>query len=66
MDFDLFRDLNGFAAAHDGFEDTVRVFVQLSLVVFGGLIVLLFLTQRGPGRLEARRSALAARRRNSA
>lgn len=60
MDLDLFRDLNGFAAAHDGFEDAIRVFVQLSLVVFGGLILLLFLTQRGPGRLEARRSALAA------
>ncbi|MEZ5101609.1 MAG: phosphatase PAP2 family protein [Thermoleophilia bacterium] len=60
MDLDVFRALNGFAAAHDGFEDTVRVFVQLALVVFGGLVILLFVTQRGPERIETRRSALAA------
>lgn len=47
-------------ALHDGIEDTVLRFEQLSEVLFAGAIVLIFLLARGPDAARPRRAAVAA------
>lgn len=56
MDYSLFHTLNNFAAAHDGFEDTLRFYAQLSEILFLAGLVALFAV----GRPEGRRAAVAA------
>jgi undecaprenyl-diphosphatase len=56
VDYSLFRALNDFAASHDGFEDVLRVYAQLSEFLFlGGLVAFGLLGGR-----EGRRAVAAA------
>ncbi|MFL5896583.1 MAG: phosphatase PAP2 family protein [Thermoleophilaceae bacterium] len=55
MDYRLFRSINDFMAAHDGVEDPLRVYVQVSEVLFLAALVLLFLVTP-----RLRRAAVAA------
>ena len=41
-DYHLFRSANNFAAAHDGFEDPLRAYVQVSEILFVAGLALLF------------------------
>ena len=56
MDYELFRAINNFAAAHDGIEDPLRAYVQVSELVFVLGLAALFLFLRP----EIRRAAVAA------
>ncbi len=60
MDVDLLRALNDFAAAHDGVEDTVTAYVGFSVLLFAGLLAVLFFVVRGSRRLQGPRAAVAA------
>jgi len=56
LDYDLFRSANDFAAAHDGFEDPLKAYVQASEILFVAGIVALFVF----GTPLVRRAAVAA------
>src|SRR3954447_25756008 len=56
LDYDLFRSANNFAAAHDGFEDPLKAYVQASEILFVAGIVALFVF----GAPLVRRAAVAA------
>ena len=56
LDYTLFRSLNDFAAHHDGAEDPLKAYVQVSEFLFAGAVVLLFVVS---GELR-RRAAVAA------
>jgi undecaprenyl-diphosphatase len=56
MDYQLFRTINNFAAAHDAIEDPLRVYVQASEILFVLGLAALFLFLRP----EIRRAAVAA------
>jgi undecaprenyl-diphosphatase len=56
MDFDIFRAINNFAAAHDALEDPLRAYVQASEILFVLGLAALFLFLRP----EIRRAAVAA------
>lgn len=56
MDLDILNALNGFAAAHDAFEDPVTFYNTVSVFLFAGLLAVLFLL----GRRQGARAAVAA------
>jgi len=56
VDLDLFKALNDFAAAHDAFEDPVTLYNNASVILFAGLLAVLFLL----GRRQGARAAVAA------
>lgn len=56
MDVDLLKALNGFAAAHDAFEDTATFYTRVSVILFAGLLAALFLVVRGAGRRQGPRA----------
>ena len=61
MDLELLKMLNGVSAANDGFEDAITAYVGLSVPLFAGLLVLLFVLVPRRGRRESsRHGALAA------
>ena len=49
MDLDLLKTLNDFAAAHDAFEDPVTFYNKVSILLFAGLLAVLFLFGRRQG-----------------
>jgi undecaprenyl-diphosphatase len=53
VDFFLLRQLNGYAAGHDGMEDVVKAYVGVSEILFAGLLVLGFLMLGRTGRRAA-------------
>jgi undecaprenyl-diphosphatase len=56
VDYQLFRTINNFAAAHDAIEDPLRAYVQVSEILFVLGLAALFLFLRP----EIRRAAVAA------
>ena len=60
MDYSGLHALNRFALGNDWFEDPVRVFGQLSEVIFVALLAALFLGRGRWGSQSARRAAIAA------
>lgn len=56
MDLNILNALNGFAAAHDAFEDPVTFYNTGSVFLFAGLLAVLFLL----GRRQGARAAVAA------
>jgi undecaprenyl-diphosphatase len=60
MDWSLVHALNGFLFHHDGVEDPLLAFVEISEALFAGTIVLVFLIAHGAHRLQWRRAAVAA------
>jgi undecaprenyl-diphosphatase len=60
MDFTLLKDLNDFAARHDGFEDIAGVIAQNSEWVFIGLLAVLFLATGKWESRNARHGVVAA------
>jgi undecaprenyl-diphosphatase len=60
MDYSLFHALNGFAAGHDGFEDVLRAYAQISEPMFAIGLVTLFVLARGEGRRAAVAAGLGA------
>lgn len=57
MDYALLRDVNGWARAHDGVEDLLLRYAQVSELIFVAMVAALFVLLRGP---EHRRAAIAA------
>src|SRR2546423_355391 len=60
MDYHLFRSINDFAANHDGIEDPLKAYVQVSEIVFAAGLVLLFLLSRPSVRRAVVSAALSA------
>lgn len=60
MDFTLFRDLNGLAYHHDGFEDVLRFFTVNAELIFIALLAVLFLARGRWGSRNARHGVIAA------
>jgi undecaprenyl-diphosphatase len=56
MDYQLFKAINNFSAAHDGVEDLLKAYVQASEIIFAAGLVALFLAWRP----DARRAIVAA------
>jgi undecaprenyl-diphosphatase len=60
VDWTLFKDLNGFAANHDGFEDVLRFFALDAQYFFIGLLAVLFLARGKWESRNARHGVIAA------
>lgn len=60
MDWSLLHSLNDFMAGHDGVEDVLLFYVEISEALFVATLALVFLFARGPGRALWRRATLAA------
>jgi undecaprenyl-diphosphatase len=60
LDYRVARALDGFSAAHDGFEDALGAYVGASEALFAAIVVLIFLGLRGRWRRDGRRAAGAA------
>jgi undecaprenyl-diphosphatase len=60
MDFTLFRDLNGFAYHHDGFEDILRFFTVNAELIFVAMLAVLFLARGKWESQSARHGVIAA------
>jgi undecaprenyl-diphosphatase len=60
VDLALYKALNGFAAAHDGFEDPIRFFTEWSPYMFVALLAALFFARGGYATRAGRRGVVAA------
>lgn len=60
LDFEVFKAINGFSVAHDGFEDPLTFYSRISELLFATLLVALFVAAPGGIRSSARRTAIAA------
>jgi undecaprenyl-diphosphatase len=60
MDHGLLHLLNGFFARHDGVEDPLLLYSNLSQLLFAGVLVALFVVVPGAARHGARRIAVGA------
>lgn len=60
MDWSLLHSLNNFMVGHDGVEDPLLFYVEISEALFAATLLLVFLFARGAGRLTWRRAAVAA------
>jgi undecaprenyl-diphosphatase len=60
VDFRVAHALDAFSSRHDGFEDSLGVFVGRSQFLFLAVVVALFLLVPGPRRMLAQRAAVAA------
>jgi undecaprenyl-diphosphatase len=60
VDLSLTHALDAFSGRHDGFEDTLGLYVGASQLLFLALVVALFLVVPGARRQLAQRSAVAA------
>lgn len=60
MDYTLFHALNNFAAAHDGFEDSLRFYAQASEILFLAGLAVLFAAGGPAGRRAAVAGGLSA------
>lgn len=60
MDYSLFHSINDFAAAHDGFEDLLRFYAQISELLFLAGLAALFAAGGAEGRRAAVGAGLAA------
>jgi undecaprenyl-diphosphatase len=60
VDWSVLHALNDFLAAHDGVEDTLLFYVEISEALFAATLLLVFLLARGGSHLAWRRASLAA------
>jgi undecaprenyl-diphosphatase len=60
VDWSILEHLNGYLARHDAVEDSWVAYVDLSEVLFLGLLAWLFFATRGNTRRSARHGAIAA------
>jgi undecaprenyl-diphosphatase len=60
MDWSLLHSLNDFMAGHDGVEDVLLFYVEISEALFIVTLFLVFLFARGPGQALWRRATVAA------
>lgn len=60
MDWSLLHTLNNFMAGHDGIEDPLRFYVNISEALFVATLVIVFLLARGPAHAAWRRATVAA------
>jgi undecaprenyl-diphosphatase len=60
MDWSLLHSLNDFMAGHDGVEDVLLFYVEISEALFIATLFLVFLFARGPGQALWRRATVAA------
>jgi undecaprenyl-diphosphatase len=60
VDFTLFRDLNGFAYHHDGFEDFLRFFTVNAELIFVAMLAALFFARGKWESRNARHGVIAA------
>lgn len=60
MDWSLLHSLNNFMAAHDGFEDPLLFYVEISEALFAATLLVVFLLAYGPRHAGWRRASVAA------
>ncbi len=60
MDLSLYKDLNGLANSHDGFEDVLRFFALYAQFFFVGLLAALFLARGKWRSINGRHGVIAA------
>jgi undecaprenyl-diphosphatase len=60
MDWSLLHTLNDFMAGHDGVEDPLRFYVEISEVLFAATLAVVFLLARGRAHAAWRRATVAA------
>jgi undecaprenyl-diphosphatase len=60
MDWSLLHSLNNFMAAHDGLEDPLLFYVEISEALFAATLVVVFLLARGARHAAWRRATVAA------
>ena len=60
MDWSLLHSLNDFMAGHDGVEDPLLFYVEISEALFAATLVVVFLLAHGARHLAWRRATVAA------